>query len=68
MSHQCPFPVRSTDSRCAYRTGSLPGLTLSFALIAALTCFAGICHADGLLAAPAAPAVHVSLTDHVFPQ
>lgn len=68
MSHQCPFPVRSTDSRCAYRTGSLPGLTLSFALIAALTCFAGICHADGLLAAPAAPAVQVGLTDHLSPQ
>lgn len=68
MSHQCPFPVRSTDSRCAYRTGSLPGLTLSFALIAALTCFAGICHAHGLVAEPAALPDFVSLSDKVSPQ
>lgn len=67
MSHQCPFPVRSTDSRCGYRTGSLPGLAFSLALIAALTCFAGICHADGVRAAPVAPSVLVSPTVHVLP-
>ncbi len=35
MSHQCPFPVRSTDSRCSYRAGTVPGFALGFALIAA---------------------------------
>ena len=34
MSHQCPFPVRSTDSRCSYRAGSVPGFALGLALIA----------------------------------
>ncbi|MDP3422001.1 MAG: hypothetical protein Q8R61_14430 [Thiobacillus sp.] len=35
MSHQCPFPVRSTDPRSSYRAGSVPGLALGLALIAA---------------------------------
>ena len=48
MSHQCPFPVRSTDSRCGYRTGGLPGLALSLAVIAALTCFTGFSHAHDM--------------------
>ena len=51
MSHQCPFPVRSTDSRCCYRTGSVPGFTLSLALVAALSGYAGLSDA-----APAAQA------------
>lgn len=68
MSHQCPFPVRSTDSRCGYRTGSLPGLAFSLALIAALTCFAGICHADAVQTASAAAPGLVSLAGHVSPQ
>ena len=59
MSHQCPFPVRSTDSRCGYRTGSLPGLAFSLALIAALTCFAGVSHAGGLTASQAASPIPV---------
>lgn len=58
MSRQCPFPVRSTDSRCGYRTGSLPGLTFSLALIAALACFAGVGHAaDPAPTAVSAPAI-----------
>jgi len=39
MSHQCPFPVRSTDPRCSYRAGSVPGFALGLALIAALAGF-----------------------------
>jgi subtilisin family serine protease len=42
MSHQCPFPIRSADSRCSYRTGSVPGFTLSLALVAALAGYAGL--------------------------
>ena len=45
MSHQCPFPVRSTDNRSAYRAGSVPGLALSLALVVALMCFSGFCDA-----------------------
>jgi len=41
MSHHCPFPVRSTDSRSSYRTGSAPGFTLCLALVAALSGYAG---------------------------
>ncbi len=48
MSHQCPFPVRSTDNRCGYRTGGLPGLVLLLAVIAALTCFTGLSHAQDM--------------------
>ena len=42
MSHQCPFPVRSTDNRCCYRAGSAPGFTLSLALVATLSGYASI--------------------------
>ena len=45
MSHQCPFPVCSTDNRSSYRTGSSPGLTLCLALVAALLGYAGLSHA-----------------------
>ena len=45
MSHQCPFPVHSSDNRCGYRAGSAPGFTLSLALVAALTGYAGLGHA-----------------------
>ena len=51
MSHQCPFPVRSANSRCCYRTGAAPGFALCLAVVAALSCFAGFSHA-----APFAPA------------
>jgi thermitase len=49
MSHQCPFPVRATDTRRCYRTGSVPGFTLSLTLVAILSGYAGL--------ADAAPAV-----------
>ena len=45
MPHHCPFPVRSTDTRRSYRTGSVPGFTLSLALVAALSCYAGLSQA-----------------------
>ena len=45
MSKQCPFPVRSIDSRCCYRAGSAPGFTLCLALVAALSGYAGLSHA-----------------------
>lgn len=51
MSHQCPFPVRSTDNRLSYRAGTVPGFTLTLALIAALSGYAGLSDA-----APAAQA------------
>lgn len=45
MSHHCPFPVRSTDTRRSYRTGSAPGFTLCLALVAVLSGYAGFSHA-----------------------
>jgi len=51
MPHHCPFPVRSTDSRSSYHTGSVPGFTLGLALVAALSGYAGLSDA-----APAAAA------------
>lgn len=44
MSHQCPFPVQSSDNRRGYRTGSAPGFTLGLALVAALSGYAGLSH------------------------
>ena len=41
MSHQCPFPVRSTDNRCGYQTGTVSGFALCLAVVAALSCYAG---------------------------
>jgi hypothetical protein len=52
MSHQCPFPVRSTDTRCSNRAGSAPSHTLTQALIAALACFSGFSHAQVGLSSP----------------
>lgn len=45
MPHQCQFPVRSTDSRCGYRAGSIPGCALALALIAAILGYASFSHA-----------------------
>jgi hypothetical protein len=42
MSHQCPFPVRASDTRRCYRTGSVPGFTLSLTLVAILSGYAGL--------------------------
>jgi hypothetical protein len=49
MPHHCPFPVRSTDSRRCYRTGSAPGFALCLALVAVLWGYAGLSHADFFL-------------------
>lgn len=45
MPRNCPFPVRSTDSRLCYRTGSGLGFTLSLTLVAILAGYAGLSHA-----------------------
>lgn len=61
MSHQCPFPVRSTDNRRCYRAGSVPGCALGLALIAALLGYASFGHA----AAPA-PSDTVLAQSHAY--
>jgi len=61
MSHQCPFPVRSTDNRRCYRAGSAPGFTLSLALIAALSGYAGLSDAAPAVPAKASPSAVVEL-------
>jgi len=53
MSHHCPFPVRSTDSRSCYRAGNAPGFILCLALVAALSGYAGFS-----LAAPGLAGAH----------
>lgn len=65
MSHHCPFPVRSTDSRCGYHASSVPGLSLCLALTVALSCFAGLSYAGGAAFAQAnqlAPEIGVTLS------
>jgi len=58
MSHQCPFPIRSSDSRHSYRAGSAPGFTLILALVAALSGYASLSEAAPAVAAKAnAPTV-----------
>jgi hypothetical protein len=42
MSHQCPFPVHTSDTRRCYRTGSVPGFTFSLTLVAILLGYAGL--------------------------
>jgi hypothetical protein len=60
MSHQCPFPVRATDTRRCYRTGSVPGFTFCLTLAAILLAYAGLSDAAPAENAPksaaAAPA------------
>lgn len=56
MSHQCPFPVRSHDSRRSYRAGNAPGFTLTLAFIAALTGYASFAEAAPAQANKAVPA------------
>lgn len=52
MSNHCPFPVRSTDNRSCYRSGSTLGFTLGLALMMALSGYAGSSHADAYSIAP----------------
>jgi subtilisin family serine protease len=54
MSHHCPFPVQSSDSRCSYRRGSAPGFTLGLALVAVLSGYAGLSDAAPVPEIPAA--------------
>ncbi len=56
MPHHCPFPVRSTDTRRSYRTGSAPGFTLCLALVAALSGYVGLSRAAPAAQPMAAPA------------
>ncbi len=60
MSHHCPFPVRSTDARRSYHTGTVPGFTLTLALVAALSGYASLSDAAS---APARSVVVVVGTD-----
>lgn len=53
MPHHCPFPVRSTDARRSYRTGTVPGFTLTLALVAALSGYASLSDAAPPAQAPA---------------
>ena len=63
MPHHCPFPVRSTDSRRCYRTGSAPGFTLCLALVAILAGYAGLSHADfSLIPANNVPTVSFAMS------
>lgn len=65
MSRHCPFPVRSTDSRCGYHAGSVPALSLCLALAVALSCFASLSYAEGVAFAQQnqlAPEVGVTLS------
>jgi thermitase len=52
MSHQCPFPVQSSDNRCGYRAGNAPGFTFSLALVAVLSGYAAISDAAPSVAVP----------------
>lgn len=45
MPRQCEFPIQFSDNRRCYRAGATPGFTLSLALVAALSGYAGFSHA-----------------------
>ena len=55
MPRQCQFPVQFSDNRRCYRSGTTPGFAIGFALVAALTGYAGLSHA-----APAVPTLQAS--------
>lgn len=62
MSHHLSsFPIRSTDSRCCYRTGSAPGFSLALALVATLSGYAGFSHAAPCVDLSAGQGATVSL-------
>lgn len=60
MPRQCPFPVRSANSRCCYQSGSVPGFALCLAVVAALSCFAGFSHAAPFTSAGASSLAEIS--------
>lgn len=47
------LPVHSSDSRCGYRAGCIPGCALGLALIAALLGYIGLSHAEPMAASTA---------------
>lgn len=65
--HPSSFPIRSTDSRCCYRTGSAPCFSLALALVAALSVYAGFSHATPGVHAAAGHAAAVSVTGSPSP-
>lgn len=54
MPSQCTFPVQFSDNRRCYRTGSVPGFTLSLLLVSVLSAYSSLSEA-----APASPAAAV---------
>ena len=50
MPRHCPFPVKLSDNRRCYRTGSAPGFSLSLLLVAVLAGYAGFSEAAPLSA------------------
>jgi hypothetical protein len=66
MSNHCPFPIRSTDSRRCYRTGSAPGFTLCLALVAALSGYAGLSHAAPSVNAQASKSTATAATAQAY--
>ena len=45
MPRQCEFPIQFSDNRRCYRVGATPSFTISLALVAALSGYAGFSHA-----------------------
>jgi subtilisin family serine protease len=45
MPRQCQFPVQFSDNRRCYRSGTTPGFAIGFAIVAALSGYAGFSHA-----------------------
>lgn len=42
MPRQCQFPVQFSDNRRCYRSGTTPSFTISLALVAVLSGYAGL--------------------------
>jgi hypothetical protein len=45
MSRHTPFPIRSTDNRRSYHTGSAAGFAVVLAVVAGVAGYAGASHA-----------------------
>jgi hypothetical protein len=45
MSRHTPFPIRSTDNRRSYHTGSAAGFAVVLAVVAGIAGYAGASHA-----------------------
>jgi hypothetical protein len=53
MPRQCQFPVQFSDNRRCYRSGTTPGFAVGFAIVAALSGYAGFSHAATVVTVPA---------------